>query len=91
MNTSTLPNRIDRSHVLSRQRPLCCTLVASRTQVDEQLKKLDGMDRDELEEMEIVRARRIEQLKAQRAKRQQGHGECVVPHQWPLLLVIQRA
>ena len=49
--------------------------MLSDNQVDEQLKKLDGMDRDELEEMELVRARRLEQMKAARAKRQQGHGE----------------
>lgn len=33
------------------------------------------MDKDELEDMEALRARRIEQMKAAKAKRQIGHGE----------------
>lgn len=39
------------------------------------MKRLDGMSKDELEEMEIVRARRLDQMKASAAKRQRGHGE----------------
>lgn len=51
------------------------TLKEAENQIDQQIKDLDGMSKDEIEEMEILRARRIEALKKAQARKSHGHGE----------------
>eukprot|EP00040_Diaphanoeca_grandis_P031253 m.186650 g.186650 ORF g.186650 m.186650 type:complete len:224 (+) comp32275_c4_seq5:213-884(+) len=54
---------------------MLATIKATEDQVDANMKRLDQMGTEEVEEMEILRARRIEQMKKAQARKSFGHGE----------------
>lgn len=57
------------------EQTMLATIKHTEEQVDANIRKLDQMSSEDLEEMEILRARRIEQMKKAAARKSHGHGE----------------